>query len=115
MKKRIFIALSALLVTALLLTFSQMLVTPKYIDNPEGALIPEYYDETGERDLIFIGDCEVYESFVPAYLWERYGISSYVRGSAQQLVWQSYYLIEETFGYETPKAVVFYVMSLKYG
>ncbi len=115
MKKRIIIGLSALLVTVLLLTLLQLLVTPKYIDNPEGALIPEYYDEAGEHDVIFVGDCEVYESFVPAYLWEKYGISSYVRGSAQQLVWQSYYLLEETLKYETPKAVVYNVMALKYG
>ena len=115
MKKRVIIAVSALLVTVLLLGTLQLLVTPKYIDNPEGALIPEYYDEIGGHDLIFIGDCEVYESFIPAVLFEKYGISSYVRGSAQQLVWQSYYLLEETLKYETPKAVVFNVMALKYG
>jgi hypothetical protein len=115
MKKRIIIALSAILVTALLLSLLQLLVKPKYIDNKEGALIPEYYAEAGGHDVIFVGDCEVYESFVPAILWERYGISSYVRGSAQQLVWQSYYLLEDTFRYEKPSAVVFNVLALKYG
>ena len=115
MKKRIFVAVAALLVICLLLTLLQALVVPKYTDNKEGALIPEYYGEAGGHDLIFIGDCEIYESFVPAVLWEKYGISSYARGSAQQLVWQSYYLLEETLKYETPRAVVFNVMSLKYG
>ncbi|MBQ7384301.1 MAG: SGNH/GDSL hydrolase family protein [Clostridia bacterium] len=115
MKKRIIISVAALLVICVLLSLLQMLVMPKYTDNKEGALVSEYYDEAGDHDLIFVGDCEVYESFVPAYLWEKYGISSYVRGSAQQLVWQSYYLLEETLRYETPKAVVFNVMALKYG
>ena len=115
MKKRILITLSALLVVCILLAFLQALVVPKYTDNKEGALIPEYYGEAGEHDLLFIGDCEVYESFIPAVLWEEYGISSYVRGSAQQLVWQSYYLLEDTLRYETPKAVVFNVLALKYG
>lgn len=115
MKKRILISVSALLVICVLLSLLQALVIPKYTDNKEGALVSEYYGEVGDHDLIFVGDCEVYESFVPAYLWEKYGISSYVRGSAQQLVWQSYYLLEETLKYETPKAVVFNVMALKYG
>ena len=75
----------------------------------------EYYDEAGDHDLLFLGDCEVYESFIPAVLWEKYGISSYVRGSAQQLIWQSYYLLEEMLREESPKAVVFNVYAMKYG
>ena len=115
MKKRIICALAALLATVILLSLATRLVMPKYLDNPEGALIGEYYSESGGHDLIFIGDCEVYESFVPAYLFEHYGISSYIRGSAQQLTWQSYYLLEETLKYEAPKAVVFNVLAIKYG
>ena len=45
---------------------------------------------------------------------EKYGITSYIRGSAQQLVWQSYYLLEETLKYEKPKVVVFNVLAMKY-
>lgn len=115
MKKRIIVTLSALIVIALLLSLFSALVKPKYTDNREGLLIGEYYGEAGDHDVIFIGDCEVYETFVPAVLWEKYGISSYVRGSAQQLVWHSYYLLEETLKYETPKAVVFNVLAMKYG
>ncbi len=99
----------------LVLGFLQALVVPKYIQNPEGLLTGEYYSEAGEHDVIFVGDCEVYESFVPAVLWEKHGISSYVRGSAQQLVWQSYHILRETFEYEKPRAVVFNVLALKYG
>ena len=115
MKKRIIVSVAALIIIALLLSVLQMLVMPKNTDSKDRALVGEYYDETGGHDVIFVGDCEVYESFVPAYLWERYGISSYVRGSPQQLVWQSYYLLEEMLKYETPKAVVFNVLALKYG
>lgn len=115
MKKRILVSVSAMLVICVLLGLLQAVVMPKYTDNKEGALVGEYYGEIGDHDVVFVGDCEVYESFVPAILWEKYGISSYVRGSAQQLVWQSYYLLEETLKYETPKAVVFNVMAIKYG
>jgi hypothetical protein len=94
----------------------QLVFMPKYLYYMrEGALISEYYDETTPHDVIFVGDCEVYESFSPVTLWEDYGITSYIRGSAQQLIWQSYYLLEETLRYETPKVVVFNVLSMKYG
>ncbi len=115
MKKRIIITACAVLAIALILGLLQALVVPKYADNREGLLVGEYYAEAGGHDVIFVGDCEVYESFVPAVLWEKYGISSYIRGSSQQLVWQSYYLLEETFSYESPDVVVFNVLALKYG
>lgn len=88
---------------------------PKYVSAiAEGSLIEEYYGEKGNHDVIFVGDCEVYESFSPITLWERYGITSYIRGSAQQLIWQSYYLLEETLKYEKPEVVVFNVLAMKY-
>ena len=105
-----------LLVSVILLGLLQALVMPKYMTvSREGALIAEYYRENTSHDVLFIGDCEVYESFTPPTLWEEYGISSYIRGSAQQLAWHSYYLLEETLKYETPKAVVYNVLALKYG
>lgn len=93
----------------------QKLLMPKYMtDIVEGALIAEYYEEEKDHDVVFIGDCEVYENFTPVLLWEEYGINSYIRGSAQQLIWQSYYLMEETLKYEKPDVIVFNVLSLKY-
>lgn len=98
-----------------ILIFLQALVSPKYMEtSTEGALIEEYYKNAGNNDVVFIGDCEVYENFSPITLWEEYGITSYIRGSAQQMIWQSYYLMEETFKYETPKVMVFNVLSMKY-
>ena len=93
----------------------QRLLVPKYMTGiVEGAMIAEYYDEEHDHDVVFIGDCEVYENFTPALLWEEYGINSYIRGSAQQLIWQSYYLLEETLKYETPDVVIFNILSMKY-
>lgn len=105
--------LFVVLVASLLLL--QELVVPKYMTGiVEGSLIESYYDDVKENDVVFIGDCEVYENFSPITLWEEYGISSFIRGSAQQLIWQSYYLLEETLKYEKPKVVVFNVLSMKY-
>ena len=57
------------------LFFLQKLVQPKYMsDVVEGRLIAEYYDEEKDHDVIFVGDCEVYENFSPKVLWEEYGI-----------------------------------------
>ncbi len=115
MKKKYLLLATALVLTVAIFYCLQALLEPKYMDNTkEGALIGEYYDNAGNNDVIFIGDCEVYENFSPITLWEEYGITSYIRGSAQQLIWQSYYLMEETFRYETPKVMVFNVLSMKY-
>ncbi len=114
--KRKILSLAAAVASCLLIVFLlQALLVPKYMsDIPEGALIAEYYKETTEHDVIFIGDCEVYENFSPVTLWEEQGVSSYIRGSPQQLIWQSYYLLEDTLRHETPEVVVFNVLSMKY-
>ena len=59
MKKRIIIGVCATVAVILALTLVQALVVPKYIDNPEGLLVGEYYSEAGGHDVIFVGDCEV--------------------------------------------------------
>ncbi len=113
--KRWLAALLTAAVTVGVLYAAQRLLVPKYQRGiVEGSMVEEYYRETVDHDVLFIGDCEVYENFSPITLWEDYGISSYIRGSAQQLVWQSYYLLEDTLRYETPKVVVFNVLALKF-
>ena len=116
MKKKSILTLCVSLVVCIaLLWLLQALLMPKYMGAvKEGALIGEYYKNAGNNDVVFIGDCEVYENFSPITMWEEYGITSYIRGSAQQMIWQSYYLMEETFKYETPKVMVFNVLSMKY-
>ena len=97
MKKTVICCICLCLALVATLGFLQALTMPKYMTTSrEGALVGEYYREDGEHDVVFIGDCEVYESFTPPTLWEEYGITSYIRGSAQQLAWQSYYLLEES-------------------
>lgn len=115
---RVLCVLLPLLVVCAYLWASGYVLRPKYMTvSPEGSLTAAYYTDVAEisHDVLFVGDCEVYEAFIPAVLWETYGISSYVRGSAQQLVWQSYYLLEDALTYETPEVVVFNVLALKYG
>ncbi|MDF2485096.1 MAG: putative rane protein [Herbinix sp.] len=115
MNKKVIINIAAVLLALLVLALLQRVFMPKYISSiHEGNLIEEYYDEVKKHDVIFIGDCEVFSNVSPITLWNQYGIPSYIRGSAQQLVWQSYYLLEEVLTYETPKVVVFNVLAMKY-
>ena len=115
MKRKIYI-ISTACITLLILYVLQNLLMPKYVEDiPEGGLVREYYREEKNHDLLFVGDCEVYETFYPKILREEYGIKSYIRGSSQQLIWQSYYLLEEMLRYEKPKTVVYNVLAMKYG
>ncbi len=102
--------------TLVLCFLLQELTVPKYMSHPyEGAMMQEYYKAETKHDVIFLGDCEFYETISPVTLWEEYGISSYVRGSPQQLIWQSYYVLLDTLKHETPKVVVFNAMEMKIG
>ena len=103
-----------LAVFALAFSGVQNLLVPKYMTSLwEGAMISEYYDADHGNQVVFLGDCEVYGNFSPVTLWEEYGITSYIRGGPNQLIWQSYYLLEDTFRHETPDIVVFSVLSVK--
>lgn len=105
----------SVLITIILIFLFQRLVMPKYSSEIiEGSFVSDYYLEKLEHDVLFIGDCEVYESFSPIYIYENYGISSYIRGTPQQLIWQSYYLLEEMLKKEKPKVVVYNVLAMKY-
>ena len=113
-KKRV-VAVLLIVFWLAVLYLLQCLVVPKYQSGVvEGSMIAEYYRDKTKHDVVMIGDCEIYENISTVELWRQYGITSYLRGSAQQLPWQSYYLLQDTLRHETPKVVVFNVLSLKY-
>ncbi len=107
--------IATVLVAVLVLFCLQRLLMPKYAKGiVEGAFIAEYYEDEKDHDVIFLGDCEVYENITPVKLWQDFGINSYIRGSSQQTVWQSFYLLEDTLRYETPEVVVFNVLAMEF-
>lgn len=111
--KKIIVGIVSVLLVIVLFFVAQRLVEPKYAEDIlEGNFTAEYYYETTEHDVIMVGDCEVYENFDPIYLWKNFGITSYIRGNAQQLTWQSYYMLEDCLKYETPKVVIYNVQAL---
>ena len=116
MRKQIKRIISTVIAFALVFLFLQQLLMPKHVQGPNihGNMIHEYYRATKDHNIIFIGDCEVFGSFSPVVLWEEFGVASFVRGSAQQLVWQSYYILEETLRHERPDVIVFSVLAMQY-
>ena len=92
----------------------QRLLMPKYSGKVvEGAFTGSYYEHPAGHDLLILGDCEAYENISPVVLWNGYGISSYIRGNAQQLIPQSYYLLKETLKYEKPQAVILSISAMQ--
>ncbi len=113
--KKVLSVIAVLLVFVLAFAFINRLLSPKYMtDLVEGSMISQYYREYGNHDVIFIGDCEVYSNFSPMEMYRSRGITAYVRGSSQQLIWQSYSILDETLKYETPKVVVYNVNAMRY-
>lgn len=107
--KRIF----PVLVFLFVLWGAQRILIPKYQGAViEGNFTEEYYRDSTAHDLLIIGNCESYENISTMELWKKYGITSYIRGNANQLVSQSYYLLEEALKRETPKAVLFNVQAM---
>ncbi len=115
-QKTVFSVTAVVLAFVLLFVGATQLLSPKYMTQlVEGSMLSQYYQEAGGHDVIFIGDCEVYANFNPMEMYRSEGITAYIRGSSQQLLWQSYFILEETLRYETPKAVVFNVNAMRYG
>ncbi len=107
--------ISIISIFILLFIFLNKLLAPKYQETlVEGSMLSEYYKENKDHEVIFIGDCEVYANFSPLVMYETYGITSYVRGTSQQLIWQSLGILKETLKYETPKVVVYNVNAMRY-
>ncbi len=114
-KKRVWLAILTLILFCVAFAFATRLLEPKYATSlTEGSMTSQYYTESGGHEVIFVGDCEVYANFSPMELYREKGITAYVRGSPQQLIWQSYYILKETFRYETPKVVVLNVNAMRY-
>ncbi len=112
MKKiKLFFVLAIFLITFLIVN---RLVQPKYsTDLEEGSMTAAYYKEEKNHELIVLGDCEVYANISPMVMYEEQGITSYVRGNSQQMMWQSYFILEETLKYEKPEVVLLSIGGMK--
>lgn len=114
-KAKIVIAILLIPITIGILYCVQRLLMPKYQKGViEGSFTEEYYRDEAPHDVLIFGDCDAYENIDPIRLYQQYGISSFIRGSGEQYIFQSYYLLEDALRYETPKIVILSVHSLQF-
>ena len=100
MKKIIKRIVSCVLFVAILLGLlqvSSLIFQPKSNDKAAGIHYPRangiFSEPKDSIDTVFIGDSEVYHSFIPLYIWRDYGITSYdVSSPAQKLVYSMEFL-----------------------
>jgi hypothetical protein len=105
-----------LILFALVFAGLQRLFVPKFMEDVfDGALIGEYYSSTRDHSVIFLGDCEVYQSYSPPELFREFGITSHIRGGPSQTMWQSYWMLRDTlnFAERPPQVVVLAVLALR--
>ncbi len=100
----------------LLLGAAQALLVPHdRTANPEAFLMHDYVEADASGDeVVFIGDCEMYESFSPVTLWQEHGIESRVVGTPGQQMWHSWAALCEVMERSSPRVVVLGVYGLIY-
>ena len=57
-------------------------------------------------NVVFYGSSHVYSGVNVAALWDDYGIAGYDMAGTMQTLWNSYYNMEETLKYQSPRLMV---------
>lgn len=112
MKKIIKRIVSCVLFVAILLGLlqvSSLIFQPKSNDKASGIHYPRvngiFSEPKDSIDTVFIGDSEVYHSFIPLNIWRDYGITSYDVSSPSQKLVYSMEFLKKTFENQSPKIV----------
>lgn len=111
MKKKLFSTIIFLIIFCLIFSSLQELLKPKWGEGTGGARetlnANGFYDEPENSiDVMFFGSSYCFFAVSPLKMWQDYGFTSYVRGSANQSMFLTYYTLKESLSYQTPKAVV---------
>lgn len=65
-----------------------------------------YTEPKNSLDVVFLGDSAVYRGISPIILWKNHKIASYAYATSAERIWTTYYTLQETLKYQTPKLVV---------
>ena len=69
-----------------------------------------FYDlPNNSMDVLCVGSSQIFYNLSPLVMWEKYGFTSYVRGSANQTPLLSYYTIKDMLMTQNPQVIVFEV------
>ncbi|MGN0165296.1 MAG: hypothetical protein ACI39R_03865 [Lachnospiraceae bacterium] len=63
-------------------------------------------EEENSLDVVFVGNSESYNTFIPLEMYENYGFTSYICGSGGQYMYETYYYVNKIFETQSPKLIV---------
>lgn len=104
------VVIFSLILLTILLSISPVLQKKwiYYKDNAATEIAKGFYAEPKDSlDVIYLGTSYIRNGISPMEIWNDYGITGYVRASAQQAPVVSYYLMKEAFKTQSPKIVVY--------
>lgn len=105
MKKSLIRSVCFLLLLAMTLCYTNKILKIKYLDGVYD--VTAFYElENDTVDVLILGSSHAYQNINTGTLWSEYGIASYILGSANQPVWNSYYFLKEVLKTQTPELIV---------
>ena len=108
--------IGAVMIAGIMFFVLDGIFAPKYVsENIDGNVTAEFYEVPTPIDATYFGSSTVYNAIAPDYIWNEYGIASYVRANASQTVWQSYYMIRDTVRRNKPSLITLDMSFMKYG
>lgn len=115
-KKKVSFCVGFFLVFCLLFQLITPVFLPKNNTPGSGIHNPEAKGFLGEPensvDVLFIGDSEVFSTFIPLRIWEQYGITSYNCSTGDQTIYQSLGYLNQALKNQSPKIVILETFSL---
>lgn len=76
-------------------------------DNAASRIVTGFYEEPAHTlDVAYFGMSTMRNGISPLTIWKNYGITGYSRAGSVQSAVVSYYLLQETFDYQSPSVIV---------
>lgn len=112
MKKIIFKCITFLLILLVILIILSKIFVPK--NNTKEAGLENkfilasgiYLEPENTIDVLVVGDSESYTSYIPLEMWNQYGFTSYVCGTAAQPLPLTFKYIYDTLKKQNPKMII---------
>lgn len=100
-----------LMIFCMLFSVTQKFVSAKWGPGTQGAMetmnMQGFYDEPkNSLEVMLLGASNVFYGTSPVKMYEAYGFTSYVRGSANQPLMMTYYALMDSLRTQSPKVVV---------
>lgn len=108
--KKVFSGVAFVAILLVLLIVASLILTPKSNIKNDGMHDPVANAILGEPknsiDVLILGDSETYCAFAPLKIWQDYGYTSYVCGTAAQRLNYSQEFLRKAFSVQSPKIVI---------